>query len=176
MQIISLARIALYVLYAIVLAYLCVYFASLNRPPAPPTATQDLRANHQIVRGDLQTEATAALVGSYLAQKVEAGKPVTAAIVRDRPIEPMPPNAIAAVVNIPARVFRQRGISQGKSVQIISSGLPLGDPVPVLRTDCDEQICTILVGLKKVPAFDQVALTNADIVLASPPVLSAPAP
>jgi hypothetical protein len=168
LRFVTLARIMLYVAYGSV----CIYVVSListrapSTAPAPPLATRKLDANHLITRDDLQTDATAELVGRYLRKDVPQSKPITPDIVSPSPLPPRLTNTVAAIVAIPYATLMQRRIAEGMSVLIVRSVQPTAISGKVIKVDCNEQSCSVVVSLPKMPGqiIDPDMFASADIM------------
>src|SRR4051812_6354315 len=141
-----------------------------HTPPGPPLATQALSRNHKIAPADLETTATAALVGRYLKQDVGKAEAVTPSMVSRKELPPgltgAAENVLAAVIKVPATVREERKMEVGSTVEICRDGRALGFASKVIVTDCDEQVCAVVVALPqgKTQAFDPAVLAGADLV------------
>src|SRR5205807_8503002 len=127
----------------------CIGHAVEARGSRSPVATKHLRADDNLEAGEFQTDATAALIGNYLRYDLALGHPVTPTEVSPRQFPPKLANTIAAILTISKAEALKRGIAETSSVVIIRDGKPFGPPVTVLRMDCDQQSCTVIVGLEK---------------------------
>jgi hypothetical protein len=80
------ARVLMVAAYAAVSVFIVNKIETRGSPA--PVATKNLRANDKLEPGDLQTDATAALIGNYRRQDVALGHPVTPAKVSPRQLPP----------------------------------------------------------------------------------------
>lgn len=155
-------------------AYIVVSICLINRianSSGGVVATQALHTNHVITRDDVQTPETAVLVGKFLHQEVEAGKPVSPGMVGTRRVPPkIAPASVAVIVRLPQARIQQRSIQEGSSVTLTAGANALTGKVE--KIDCDAQQCAVFVSLAGKPPqnIDAQALASADIELEPPPL------
>jgi hypothetical protein len=156
---VTVARVLVYCGYAAVAAYVVLHVAGRSATQ-PPTATRTLLVNERLLPGDLETSQTAAMTGRYAKEVIEAGRPVTQAMLSDRPVPPPLGSALAAIVVMPDALRRSRHIGKGTEVQIMR-GPTVVAAGKVLDPQCDTKVCSVIVGLADKPAFDPAALAAA---------------
>lgn len=139
------------------------------RSPDAPVATQTLDANYKLTAADLQTEATAALVGRYLRTHVDQGRPVTADNVSKTPVNTTLPPSLAAIVSMKPATLDDRNIVPNSRVLIVVGTQKLSGVVA--DVSCDPQNCSVIVTLAKMPGqtFDAFGFSKADLVPDEPP-------
>ncbi len=150
------------------------------KQPAPshdPVAARDMDANHIIAPADLRTPETMALVSHFFLQPVKAGKPVTPSMVSARKAPSTRFNTIAAIITVPAGLL-QKGIDVGSFVAIFRGAVPFGPPGRVMAIDCDDQDCSVIVGLPKIAnrTIDPDSLEGATLERVAAPVPDVRAP
>ena len=135
--------------------------------PAVVRATRDLVADQRIVRDDLETDETKALVGTFARGKIAAGTPITTAMVGPPPHLLKHEGTPAVVLEMPLALRLARDIGTG-SVVAVQKGAGILGKGTVLGTDCAEERCAMIVGLDQpLTAADAKALVGADLVFAS---------
>src|SRR5262249_34328956 len=164
------ARLLLAGAYIWVSGYVIKRVVERARPPAP-TATQDLKAGHELAQGDLETEEIKTLVTRYLRKDVDKGLPITADMVSPKQLPPPVAPTIAAVVTMPQHLLRRRNIVEDSPVEIHLANSPLRLPGKVAKLICHELPCSVIVSLAKTPptAIGPADFSTADIVLELPP-------
>jgi hypothetical protein len=139
-----------------------------------PTATHDLKTNQPITMDDIETEATARLVGRRLNRAVMKGDRIAPDMVA-----PLPPQSpmFAVLVPLPASAVQQRHIAENSGVVLKLLKPQLSLPGKVARLQCDDRNCGVVVILDKTPpqALDAAALNAAEVELQLP-VPPAPTP
>jgi hypothetical protein len=172
----SLSRFVPSLAYVVAVVIIGVLVAQRSSP-SPPVATQDLKRNQQLVRGDLETSASKALVGQYLRHEAKKGKPITPDMVASGPLPGRFKNTMAAIITMPRATRDARNINIGSQGQICRYGKAFGVATEVIDIDCDAQSCSIIVGLPKMPTqmIDPDLLIDADFI-AAPQPLSCPGP
>jgi len=71
---------------------------------------------------------------------------------------------------MPRARLEERHISEGKSVSVKLPVQPFVLTGKVIRADCDEQVCSVTIGLPSVPhGVETAILMSSDIVLDPPP-------
>jgi hypothetical protein len=146
------------------------------RSPDLPVAARALNANHRLAAGDLQTEATAALVGKYLETRVDQGKPVAKEMVSRWRVATNLPATLAAVVAVARKAVEQRGLGETSKVRIVfpNTTQELAGVLDDVR--CDEQICSLIVGLPAPPpsTINPLDFSKADVLPAEPTRMNGP--
>jgi hypothetical protein len=86
-------------------------------------------------------------------------------------LPPQIANTIAAIVNMRKGAVVRLNIVKGSAVVIVGAGRPSGPAGKVVRIDCDEQNCSIIVSLPKLAgqSLDSDALASAELKLEEPP-------
>jgi hypothetical protein len=142
------------------------FFISYRSLPPTPVATRDLGRNHLVVPGDLETSTIAPLLGQYLQKGVKRGETVTGGMVAAKPLPARIASTMAAVIAMPVATYKAQKIDVGRDVQICVKASAFGAASKVLAVDCDEQVCSVLVGLPKVATqtVDPDALADARLV------------
>ena len=140
------------------------------RSSPDPVASHNLALNQKLSSDDLRTSKIEPLIGRYLRVSVEAGKPVNSNMVSPQPAPLKLTNAIAAVIMLPLKTALQRGITDGASVIIRRNVPPIEIPGTVIKLDCDDANCMVVVSLPKLPGvgIDPDTFMAADILLAMP--------
>lgn len=173
--VVRIVRLLIAVAYACALLVLAYSVWHGEDPTDVPTATHALAADQKIAAGDLQTGALAGLLGHYMRADVKAGDKVTKEMVADQPTLSPLPTSIAVIVRVPRWTWERHRLANGSSVSIVNGSRPLGVAGKIIRSVCDDQICSILVGLDKAPVLDPNALVGADVVAlpgSTPPAVS----
>jgi hypothetical protein len=175
LQAVARGRVVVVVSYVLLAAWV-TYNIAIHSSAPTPVARQDLKADHKLEPGDLQTEQTAALIGRFLRRDVGLGNPITPDMISAQRLPPRIANTIAAIVTVPQETAQKRGIVEGAAVLVTQNGKPLTAAGKVVGLDCDEQACTITVALPKTPGqtIDPDAVLSADIELAPPPAPTVP--
>jgi hypothetical protein len=137
---------------------------------AAATAHQMLEAGSEITRNDLDTEQTRLLIGRFLSQRVEAGKPVTLAATSKFRLPPGTTNTLAVLITVP--VPGPNGpmkLRDREPVEIVRDGQALTSGT-ILDFGCGATDCTVLVGLAAAkPNIDSISLKGAGLRPLLPP-------
>lgn len=171
------ARLLLATAYILVSGYVISLVINRTGPPAP-TAAQDLNAGHELTLGDLETEQTKALVNRHLRKEVDKGKPITADMVSPTQLPAAIAPTIAAIVTMPQQLLKRRNLVEGSTVEVQLANSPQKLPGKIAKLICDDQTCSVIVSLAKVPpsTVGPADFASADVVPPSSPSPQPPAP
>lgn len=129
----------------VVIAVLAILVAQREKRSADATASRKLEAGQVITRNDLETDQTRKLIGRFLLEPVEAGKPVNPAMTSEFRLPPHTPNTLAVLVTIPADAG-SKSLRQGDLVDIVRGDQALATGA-ILDFGCRGTDCNVLVGL-----------------------------